>query len=158
MFDFNMDEYEANNGGPVPKGTYLVQVEKSELEDTKKGGQMIKVQFNIVGEQQNGRKLFEQYNIVNDNPEAVKIGLGKIKSLIQASGANVARFTSPDQLIGLECLVNVKTYEDDYGEKNAITTYKKLGGNAPTQNAPNAQGGVGETNGVPNGPDGKPIF
>lgn len=156
MFDFNLDDYEESNGGVVPKGTYLVQVEKSELADTKSGGQMIKVQFNIVGEQQNGRKLFEQYNIANKNPEAVKIGLGKIKSLILASGANMSKFTSPDQLIGLECLVNVKTYEDEYGEKNGITNYKKLGGN--NSKTPNEQGGVGETNGVPNGADGKPIF
>jgi len=154
MFEFNLDEVEASTGGVVPKGTYLVQVEKSELADTKSGGKMIKVQFNIVGEQQNGRKLFEQYNIANQNPEAVKIGLGQIKSLIMAAGANISKFTTPDQLIGLECLVNVKTYEDDYGEKNAITTYKRLGGNAPK----NEVGGVGHTQGVPHGTDGKPIF
>lgn len=154
MFDFNLDDYEASSGGPVPKGTYLVQVEKAELVDTKSGGKMIKVQFNIVDENQNGRKLFEQYNIANENPQAVQIGLGKIKALVLAAGANIAKFTSPDQLIGLECLVNVKTYEDDYGEKNSITTYKKVSGNLPANEA----GGVGRTNGVPHGKDGKPVF
>lgn len=156
MFEFNLDEVEANNGGPVPKGTYLVQVEKAELADTKSGGKMIKVQFNIVGEQQNGRKLFEQYNIANQNPEAVKIGLGQIKSLVLAAGASISMFKTPDQLIGLECLVNVKTYEDDYGEKNAITSYKKMGGNSPAPQ--NEVGGVGHTDGVPHGTNGKPIF
>lgn len=126
MFDFNLDEVEASTGGSVPKGTYLVQVEKSELAETKNGGQMIKIQFDIVGEQQNGRKLFEQYNIVNANPEAVKIGLGQIKTLVLASGASLSKFTSPEQLVGLECLVNVKQYEDEYGEQNSITSYKKL--------------------------------
>jgi len=147
MFDFNLEEIEASNGGVVPKGTYLVQVEKAELADTKSGGQMIKVQFNITGEQQNGRKLFEQYNIANANPQAVQIGLGQIKSLVVASGANLSKFTSPDQLVGLECLVNVKEYTDDYGEKNSITAYKKLDNGAPKQAAE-----------LPKGPDGKPIF
>lgn len=155
MFEFDLNEYEANNGGPVPKGSYLVQVEKAELVDTKTGGKMIKVQFNIVDENQNGRKLFEQYNIANANPQAVQIGLGRIKSLVLAAGANIAKFTSPDQLIGLECLVNVKVYEDgEYGEKNSITAYKKVGGNVPA----NEVGGVGRTNGVPHGADGKPVF
>lgn len=154
MFEFNLDEVEASTGGVVPKGTYLVQVEKSELADTKSGGKMIKVQFNIVGENQNGRKLFEQYNIANDNPQAVQIGLGQIKSLIMAAGANISMFKTPDQLIGLECLVNVKVYEDEYGEKNAITTYKKLNNSVPQ----NEVGGLGHSNGVPHGADGKPVF
>ena len=111
---------------------------------------MIKVQFNIVGEQQNGRKLFEQYNIANKNEEAVKIGLGQIKSLILAAGANISKFTSPDQLIGLECLVNVKVYEDDYGEKNSITSYKKLGGNNPGTGTQESE--------LPKAADGQPIF
>ena len=150
MFEFNLDEVEASNGGPVPAGTYLVQVEESELGETKKGGQMIKVMFNIVGEQQNGRKLFEQYNIVNDNPKAVEIGLGQIKSLVLASGASISMFKTPEQLIGLECLVKIKVYEDDYGEKNSITSYKKLGG-TETRTAPKQED-------LPKGDDGKPIF
>lgn len=153
MFDFNLDEVEASGGGVVPKGTYLVQVEKTELVDTKSGGQMIKAMFNIVGEQQNGRKIFENYNIGHENPDVVKIGLGQIKSLVLASGASLSKFTSPDQLIGLECLVNVKVVEsEDYGDSNAITTYKKLGGNTPTQPAAN------KDDELPKGEDGKPIF
>lgn len=148
MFDFNLDEVEAQSN-LVPKGVYLVQVEKAELADTKSGGQMIKVQFNITGEQQNGRKLFEQYNIANENPIAVQIGLGQIKSLVVASGANLSKFQSPQQLIGLECLVNVKEYEDDYGAKNAITNYKKL------ESVPGTGVSVDE---LPKAADGKPIF
>jgi hypothetical protein len=150
MFDFNLDEIEAANS-VVPKGTYLVQVEKAELSDTKSGGQMIKVQFNIVGEVQNGRKLFEQYNIANENPVAVQIGLWKIKGLVVASGANLSKFQSPDQLIGLECLAAVKEVSDDYGDKNEITSFKKPTSAAPV-NSPIAE------KDLPQGADGKPIF
>lgn len=150
MFDFNLDEIEASTGGVVPKGTYMVQVEKAELVDTKSGGQMIKVMFNITSEQQNGRKLFEQYNIAHSNPEVVKIGLGQIKSLVVASGANLSKFQSPTQLVGLECIVNAKVVSDDeYGDSNKITTYKAIPATMPQNATPGD---------LPKGPDGKPIF
>ena len=160
MFDFNLDEVEASNS-VVPQGTYLVQVEKTELVDTKSGGQMIKAQFNIVGEEQNGRKIFENFNIANDNPEAVKIGLGQVKSLVLASGANLSKFTSPDQLVGLECLVTVKVKSsEEYGDSNSITSYKKLGGNTPTLagKTPVANGAIIPNSDLPLAADGQPIF
>ena len=151
MFEFNLDEVEESRGGVVPAGSYLAQVEESEFVDTKSGGKMIKVMFNIVGEQQNGRKLFEQYNVVNKNPEAAKIGLGQIKSLVLASGASISMFKTPEQLIGLECVVKVKVYESEgYGEQNSITSYKKLGGESPVNKTAGQE--------LPKGSDGKPIF
>lgn len=159
MFDFNLDEIEEVSS-VVPKGSYLVQVEKAELITTKKGGQMINVQFDIISEVQNGRKLFEGYNIVNESTDAVKIGLGHIKSLILASGASMSKFTSPDQLIGLECQINVKvTTDEEYGEGNKITNYKKpaMPTTLPAQGETpvNAEG---HTTTVPAGENGKPIF
>ena len=148
MFDFDLTEVEAASGGVIPKGKYLSQVEKVELKDSKSGGQYLNVQFNVTDEQQNGRKFFELYNINNKSEEAVKIALGQIKALVVASGANLNKFTDPQQLVGLECLISLKVQTDDeYGDKNKITSYSAL----KTDATPFQQE-------IPKGTDGKPVF
>lgn len=146
MFNFDLDQVQEQSYGAIPAGKYLAQVEKVELKDSKSGGQYLNVMFNIIDEEQNGRKFFEIYNIANANPETVKIALGQIKSLVIASGANIQKFTSPDQLIGLECVVGLKVVSDEYGEKNKITNYSST---AKT---------FGAGSEIPKGTDGKPIF
>ena len=145
MFNFDMDQVEATSS-VIPAGKYLAQVEKVELKDSKNGGQYISAQFTITDENQNGRKFFEMYNVFNQSEKTVQIALGQIKSLILASGANLTKFTSPEQLIGLECLVSLKVQSDEYGDKNKITSYSK------------PQISHGESAELPKGPDGKPIF
>lgn len=125
-FNFDLDQFEASNYGAMPKGKYQAQVDEAKVEITKAGGQMIAVRFNITGETYNGAKVFRRFNVAHTNPEVVKIGVGQIKSLIQASGANVARFTSPEQLLGLECMINVGVEEYDGEEQNVVKGFSKI--------------------------------
>lgn len=127
QFSFDLNTVEDVNGGAIPGGIYRAQVEKAELKPTKAGtGSYIETQFTITDEKQNGRKFWELFNIQNPNPEAVKIGLGRIKALIVASGGQPGLFNSEQALIGLECLVNLKVTVDEYGEKNKIVGFKPL--------------------------------
>lgn len=148
MFNFDLDQVEESSS-VVPAGKYLVQVEKVEFVDTKTGGKMLKVMFNIIDDNQNGRKLFETFNLVHSNDKVVQISLGQIKSIVLSSGASLQKFTSPEQLLGLECLATVKVKtSDEYGDQNKITNYSK----------PNMEQAKNMAPPIPQGADGKPVF
>lgn len=126
MFDFNLDDFEESRNGALPPGKYQAQVDEAKVEPTKAGGQMVAVRFNITGEKYNGAKLFNRFNVAHTNPEVVKIGVGQIKSLIKASGADAAKFTHPEQLLGLECMVNVGVEEYNGNESNNVKGFSKI--------------------------------
>lgn len=144
MFDFNLDEVQEQSS-VIPAGKYLAQVESVELKDSKSGGKYISAQFNVTDENQNGRKFWHLFNIANSNEMAVQIGLGQIKSLVVASGASLSRFTSPEQLIGLECAVNLGVKSDEYGDKNVAKSFTK-----PTELPADSE--------LPKDANGNPIF
>jgi len=122
-FNFDLNEVEESNGGCIPAGTYRAAVETAELKETKNGGLMIDCQFTVTDENQNGRKFWEMFNIKNDNPEAVQIGLGRIKSMIVAAGGSPGLFNDEQALVGLETMVKLTVKTDSYGEKNRVTGF-----------------------------------
>lgn len=116
-------------GTPIPDGTYSVIVEKAEVSPTKTGGEMIKVQYKIKEGPHSGRNIFDQFNIKNQNPQAVQIGLGQLKGMMKSFGhANVNKLESTKELIGLKGLVTVKNVDDggQYGSQTKIRAYKPL--------------------------------
>lgn len=133
-FSFDLNNVSSVSSGVIPAGTYRVQVESSELKDTKAGtGKYIECQFVVVDENQNGRKFWELFNIINPNQKAVDIGLSRIKQLIEASGGEPGLFNSEEVLIGLECLVTLKVVVDSYGEKNKVVAFKMLPADLPKE-------------------------
>lgn len=133
-FSFDLNQVNDLSGGAIPAGTYRAQVETAELKDTKAGtGKYIECQFVVVDENQNGRKFWEIFNIMNPNPKAVDIGLGRIKQMILAAGGEPGLFNSEEVLIGLECLVTLKVFTDEYGEKNKIVGFKSLPADLPPE-------------------------
>ncbi len=126
MFDFKLDEIEDVSFDLVPKGIYEVQVEKAEVKDTNDGeGKYISVELTIVGEECNGRKIFDIFNVVNKSEKAENIGKGFLKQLIVASGADIEVFTDAEQLVGLEmnAQVAIKKGSGDYEDRNEIKKY-----------------------------------
>ena len=125
---FNLtDVKETGDFSVLPKGEYLVICRESELKDTKAGdGKYIKVMFEIVSQEYNGRKLWHNFNVVNPNDMAQKIGLGQLKSFLLSSGVKPEQLNSvkPHNLVGQGCVVKVTTKTDSYGEKNEITSFK----------------------------------
>jgi hypothetical protein len=128
-------------GTPIPDGTYSVIVEKAEVSPTKTGGEMIKVQYKIKEGPHSGRNIFDQFNIKNQNPQAVQIGLGQLKGMMKSFGhANVNKLESTKELVGLKGLVTVKNVDDggQYGSQTKIRAYKPL---VPDNNAATSQQG-----------------
>lgn len=127
----------AESGGTVPDGTYAVAIEKAEVADTKAGGKMIKVQLNVLEGPHTGRKIFNQFNIENANPQATQIGLGQLKSMIKAFGhKNPNRLESCAELLGLKGNVRVKIKDDpQYGAQANIMAFTPLAQSGPLTGA-----------------------
>lgn len=148
--DIDLNTVEEVSGGAIPAGEYPAQIEEAELKDTKDGtGKYIRTQWSITGEKLQNRKFWFNFNIVNKNEQAVRIGLGQLKSMILASGATTTKVTDASQIVGLECLVKLKVVTDSYGESNEVTAFKKLSGDVLP---------AGATSEIPLGADGKPVF
>ena len=106
----------------VPVGEYVCNITAAEVKETKTGsGQYIKTEFTVVDGEQKGRKIFSQFNIKNQNPEAVAIGLKQLKTmLVKANHPNPEK-VKLDEITGLTVGVKTKiTKSDEYGDKAEV--------------------------------------
>lgn len=125
----------------LPAGDYVARAIKMEVKDTKNGqGKLLKVQFQVVDGPHANRIIFEQFNIVNPNRQAVQISVGQIRSWIEAcTGHAASGQVSLQNILAMEgqiCVVGVKIERGDHGEQNRIARYKAAPGySAPPQAA-----------------------
>ncbi len=77
----------------MPPGTYTAMVVASDVKDTKKGGQMIVLELDIMDGDHAGRKLFERLNIKNDNAKAVEIAFRTLGEIVKAVGKTTIKDT-----------------------------------------------------------------
>lgn len=134
---------EFNNGGafkPLPPGWYSVYVDGSpELKETKKKregqaqrGLFMSLAFKVIAPQQfDGRLIFGNINLDNDNQMCVDIGKRELAKLGMAIGLPAAP-DSTEQLVNARLIVKVKVD----GDRNAITDYKPAGQQQAPATAP----------------------
>ena len=74
----------------LPNGTYLLEIEASDVAPTKAGnGTILKTTMVVIApEQLKGRKLFGSYNLENANAEAQRIGQSQFAALCRAIGVD----------------------------------------------------------------------
>lgn len=70
----------------LPPGTYTAQIVKSDMVDTSTGGQMLKLELDIIDGPAKGRKLWDNLNLVNRNPTAVEIAQRTLSAICHAIG------------------------------------------------------------------------
>jgi hypothetical protein len=71
----------------LPPGKYPVQIVKSEMKDTKAGtGQLLALEMEIIDGPSKGRKLWENLNLVNPNPQAQEIAQRTLSAICHAVG------------------------------------------------------------------------
>lgn len=129
-FGINLNEVEEQGKfAPLPAGKYLVQVTDNEVKQTKaKTGTYLKVTLEVISDEYKGRKLFQNFNLVNPNEEAVRIGRGQLKSFVKAChmDATSADFDTND-LQGAQAWATVKIKNDPtYGDGNEITGFEPI--------------------------------
>lgn len=136
----------------IPKGTWVpVVLDKSEIKETKKihpdghpMGRYISAEFVVIDGPYEGRRIFENINFENRNPEPASNGKGTkgeqtekiaerfLSSLAVAIG--VLRFSDTSELEGQPTMAKLSIEEGrgDFPAKNKITEFKaRDGASAP---------------------------
>jgi hypothetical protein len=76
---------------PIPKDQYLLRMNKAELKNTKAGGKMISVGFQVVKSDVDGAKgrlIFHNFITEHANPIVSEIGLKQLDEYLAAVGIN----------------------------------------------------------------------
>lgn len=100
---------EANSGGSnvlIPEGNYKAVIIESEMKDTSTGGQMVVFKFVITEGPQANTELVERVNIINQNPEAERIGRSQIANMGKALGLDTVSDTT--QLHNKPLVIGIK--------------------------------------------------
>ena len=115
---------------PLPAGSYISQVSSSEIKPTKAGtGQMLNLTFDVIDGQYKGRKIFGRINIVNQNPEAERIGQSQLSALCHAIG--VMQLNDTQQLHNKPVKIKVRVRVDEsgkYDDSNDVTGFEAAPG------------------------------
>lgn len=140
--DFNREAEPSKDFEPLPAGEYLAHVVDSDIKDTSTGsGKYVKLEWEILDGQYTGRKVFANYNIINNSPKAQEIGEAEFSAACLGLGKVGCRDT--EELHAIPCVIKLKVQpgKDGYGPSNRITKYSRPA-NAPAQQATTqAQGG-----------------
>ena len=105
----------------LPAGKYRAQIVESEMRVTKNGmGQFLWLMLDIIEGQYQGRKLFDQLNLVNSNPQTVEIAQRTLSAICHATGKLQVNDSVDLHLVPMTIQVGVKPPKDGYSEKNTI--------------------------------------
>lgn len=139
-FDANtLPQSTGGNYDPLPAGWYTATITQAELKDTKSGsGQYIKVRYDITGPTHQGRVVFGNINIRNQNAKAEEIGQQQLGDLMRSIG--LGRVTDTDELLNHSVSIKLKVREQEgYDPTNDVAGFKAAGGGS---SAPKAFGGT----------------
>lgn len=112
----------------LPEGTYHVEITEGDVKQSASGGTYVQFKYKVVEGPCMNRVLFDRFNIINPNPESVRIGRQQLISLADSVGINDPSNTDP--FIGKHTLAKVTIEEGkgNYGDSNRIKGYKKYTG------------------------------
>lgn len=113
----------------LPAGKYNVFCNGAAVMDTKNGtGQYVQAEFVVMEGSYEGKRLFHNFNIKNQNQKAVDIGLGQLKSFLR-----YAKYPTPDSLGDVSALEGLKTgvvtkvrSDEQWGDKAEIARFSDL--------------------------------
>lgn len=127
-FGFDVADVEVSERGnydPMPKGEYTLKATDAELKDTSRGdGTYLAVTFEVIKPAQyNGRKVWQNFNIVNPNEKAEKIGREQVAGWARAAGKPNAR--DSDELIerSFDCNLDIEKGTGGYSDRNKISSF-----------------------------------
>lgn len=110
----------------VPAGEYTVVITDSDYIDNKKGtGKILKLTYQIIDGPMEGRKIFENLNLENENQVAATIARKALNSLGAAVGIVELKDSVQLHNIPLKIEVGVKDSEE-YGKQNRIKKHMPM--------------------------------
>ena len=134
--NYQADFNDVDSGGdytPIPPADYQVTCVEATLQNTKAGtGQYIKMMFEVMNGQFQGRKIFHNITFQNPSAKAQEIGRKQLNGYMLA--CNIQSVQDTSQLSGYAVIASVKIKDDpQYGKQNTIAGFKAIGGQAPAQ-------------------------
>lgn len=126
---------------PIPAGNYSIELTESDVVPTKNGkGQLFKYTAKVLEGEHEGRSIWGQMNLQNENAIAQEIGQGEFAALRQMTGVPNPEDTQDLHFKAFTAVVIVEPAKGEYKAKNAIkwaaTIKLAEGGN---DNAPPAE-------------------
>lgn len=113
---------------PLPAGEYLAHVVSSEVRaNSANTGELLKLEWDILGGEYAGRKVFANYNLSHTNPKAAEIGQQHLAAACKAMGLGAVQ--DSEQLHAIPCIIKLKIRpaKGNYGPSNDISSYKPNG-------------------------------
>ena len=137
-FNFDVSEVDVNEGPSyelLPEGEYTLIGLEAEEKDTSTGGEMIAAKFEVVGGKGNGRWIWMNFNIVNKNETAQRIGRQQLVAWATACGKPEADDT--DKLLGkkFKAIIGVQKGTNGYKDSNTIKQFLFSESDAPAPKA-----------------------
>jgi hypothetical protein len=155
-FDARQVAPDEGRGDPVPAGWYNAAITASEIKPTSKGdGVFLAATFQIVDGQFQGRKIFFNFNIRNNNPQTVEIAYKQLSAVCHAIGRLTVGESEEMHNVPMKIRVKVRPATADYEAANDITSFKNINEQVQTgpSGAPTA-GPAGYNPGQPPQPPG----
>ena len=122
----------------IPPGTYNVVAVESDVKDTKTGGKMLELKYQIMDGANVGDTLLDRLNIVNSSETAQKIGLSQLKNICDAIG-HTGQLKDSNQLHGKPFAVKVVVEEfESNKEKGKMLKSNKIEKRMKKQSASSA--------------------
>jgi len=128
---------------PIPAGWYSVVITDSEFKATSAGtGQYLKLRFDVIDGEHQGRVIFTNLNLDNPNPKAVEIAQKDLAQICHAVGVMAPDDSTELHDKPLQAKVTVRPARDGYDAQNEVKGYRPMGapvvsgGAAPAAPAP----------------------
>jgi hypothetical protein len=119
----------------IPVGEYIAQAIEAEVKETQSGGRILTFTFEVLDGGQQGRRLWERFNYVNQNEMAQRIARREMGRFAQAIGLGV--FQNTDEFLFKPVLIDVVIRKDksgNYPDQNGVKKYRPVdGGSAPAR-------------------------
>lgn len=126
----------------IEAGNYVAQIIETSLAQTKSGGTMLKLTWEIIDGKMAKRRVWENLNIVNASADAQAIAERSLKRICAAVGhAGVLNDSEQLHFKPCEITVAIQPAKGEYGEQNIVKGYKPVGGVQPTTQAVGAASG-----------------
>lgn len=121
-----------NNFSPIPAGVYPAQIVESELRQLKSGnGTALALQFEILGNQYAGRRVFANLNVNHSNPQAQQIAQEQLSAICHAVG--VLQLQDSTQLHNKPLNIRVKIRKQEgYEDRNEVSGFEAAQPGQPT--------------------------
>ena len=139
--DFTETDEVLGDYSPLPPGKYTAFLAESELLANKSGtGNYLKLKFQIMGGQYDGRFVWQNLTYTHQSDEAQRIGRKELNTLRIACG--VEKLTNSTQLHGIAHTIEVKIVQDEgHDPSNVVKNYYALDSTQPVAQPATTEGG-----------------